>query len=148
MFVGFESSVCTSSSGVFILASSECGSVRARALFYRLGTIYWRGRYQAKLRFHLLKFLHGAKASRAPPSAQTDTRGVRCAPPLPHPKTRHVVRLSRYATGCIGDEEDVVAVGQALDYRHREAVFRPQRCDDELLPSGLFHRLDDALVFP
>jgi len=39
--------------------------VRARALFYRLGTIYWRWRYQAKLRFHLLKFLHGAKASRA-----------------------------------------------------------------------------------
>src|SRR5258706_11827065 len=65
MFVGFESSVCTSSSGVFILASSECGSVRARALFYRLGTIYWRGRYQAKLRFPLLKFLHGAKVSRA-----------------------------------------------------------------------------------
>jgi len=30
-----------------------------------LGTIYWRGRYQAKLRFHLLKFLHGANASRA-----------------------------------------------------------------------------------
>src|SRR5258708_34516960 len=69
MFVGFESSVCTSSSGVFILASSECGSVRARALFYRLGTIYWRWRYQAKLRFHLLKFLHGAKASRASDAA-------------------------------------------------------------------------------
>jgi len=58
------------------------------------------------------------------------------------------VRFSRYASGCISHEEDVIAVGQALDHRHREADFRPQRCDDELLPPGLLHLLDDALVLP
>ena len=30
-----------------------------------------------------------------------------------------------YAAGCVGDEEDVVAVGQTLDHRHREANFCP-----------------------
>jgi len=70
------------------------------------------------------------------------------APACTMRKTGHVVRLARYAAGCIRYEEDVIAVGQALDHRHREADFRPQRCDDELPPPGLFHRLDDALVFP
>ena len=58
------------------------------------------------------------------------------------------MRLSRYSAGRIGDKEDVIAVGQALDHWHRKANIRPQRCDDELLSPRLLHGLDDALVFP
>src|ERR1700733_407532 len=72
----------------------------------------------------------------------------RHGPGLHHSQNRHVVRLSRYGAGCIGDEEDVVAVGQALDHRHCEADIRPERCYDELLSPRLLHRIDDTLILP
>ena len=60
----------------------------------------------------------------------------------------HVVGFRAGATGGVGHEVDLVAVGQGIERRHVQADLRPQRRDDELLAPGLADGIDDALVVP
>ncbi len=60
----------------------------------------------------------------------------------------HVVGLRADATRGVGDNENVVAFAERLNRRHREADFRPERGENELLAPALLHEIGDLRIFP
>lgn len=67
---------------------------------------------------------------------------------LDHARHGHVVRLTARAAGRVGDEIDLVAIGQGRKDRQQQADFRPKAGHDQLLLSGLPNPIDNARIFP
>ena len=61
---------------------------------------------------------------------------------------KRIVRFDADAARSVGYGKHVVAIAHRLDDGHREADFRPESGDHQFLTSRLFHRFDDARVFP
>src|SRR5437899_941394 len=52
----------------------------------------------------------------------------------------------RDATRRIGSDVHVIAITHRMDSGHRQTHLGPESGDDQLLPAGLLHRLNDAAV--
>src|SRR5580693_7899224 len=60
----------------------------------------------------------------------------------------HVMCFRRDATRRIGSDVHIIAITHRMDSGHRQTHLGPESGDDQLLPAGLLHRLNDAAVLP